>query len=348
MVFYILLGIFALGLLVFIHELGHFLAGKAFGVKVREFMVGLPSPKLVRIRRGETDYGITILPFGGYVKFSGMDPTEELTPEEEKRSFDGQPVWKRLLILAAGPGMNLLLASVIFAGVFMYGVPMPTTTIDQVLKGYPAQKAGIVRGDRIVAIDSEPVDSWDEMVGIIRASAGERVSIDVQRDGRRESIPVLVARRNGAGFLGVGPRVEDRPMAFVPSVWLGIKTTGLVVVAVVMFLIELPSRLGLLSQARGPVGLVQESARAASEGFRDFAWLVAAFSVSLGVFNLIPLPPLDGGKVALAAVEGLFRRRLSRSVVLAISAFGASLLILLMVYIVVADIGRLLPSATGG
>ncbi len=348
MIFYILLGVFALGLLVFIHELGHFLAGKAFGVKVTEFMVGLPSPKLVKFQRGETMYGITVLPFGGYVKFAGMDPTEELTPEEEKRSFDGQPVWRRLLILGAGPVMNLVLASVVFAGVFMYGVPMPTTTIGQIVKGYPAEKAGLAKGDRIVSIDGKPIRTWDDLIAQVKPAAGKERTIVVKRDGATKTFRVLIARRSGRGFLGIGPTLADRSMGFFPSIWLGFRTTFEVVVLVVAFLIELPSRLGLLRQTRGPIGVVQESARAARANIRDFFWLTGAFSVSLGVFNLIPLPPLDGGKVALAAIEGVIRRKLDRRVVLAVSALGASLLIALMVYVVIADIGRLLPSAAGG
>lgn len=347
-VFYILIGIFSLGLLVLIHEVGHFLAGKAFDVRVEEFMLGLPSPKILKFKWGETYYGVTVLPLGGYVKFAGMDPTEELEPQDEARGFDAQAGWKRFLILAAGPAANLILATIIFAGVFMYGLPAPTTTIGVILKGYPAAKIGLQAGDTIVRIDGKRVASWDGLIKIIHASPKRQVELTVKRGGATSTFDPTLTVREGKGFLGIGPKLVDKGFGFFQSIWLGIKTTGLIVVAVVGFLIELPRQLGLLKQARGPVGLVQESAMAARNGFRDFIWLLGAFSVSLGVFNLIPMPPLDGGKVLLATVEGLTRKKMNKNLILAISAVGASLLVLLMVYVVVADIGRLLPSSAGG
>jgi regulator of sigma E protease len=345
---YIFLGIAALGVLVFVHELGHFLAGKAFNVKVNEFMLGLPSLKLAKVQRGETTYGVTMLPFGGYVKFAGMDPTEELSPEDEKRSFDAQSFGKRLLILAAGPTCNMLLAAVLFAGVFMYGLPAPTTTIQTVLKGYPAQKIGLQRGDEVLSIEGKKVRSWQEMIGVLHASAGKRITITVRRDGEVLTFRPTLVRRKGKGFLGIGPSFVDKGFGFFQSIWLGIKAAGLMVVSIAGFLLELPRQAELLQQARGPVGIVQERVKAARNGFRDFVWLMGVFSVSLGVFNLIPIPPLDGGKVALAGVEGLLRRRIPKNSVIAISAVGASLLVVLMIYIVVADIGRLLPGGAGG
>lgn len=346
--FYVSLGILALGVLIFVHELGHFLAGKASGVKVNEFMLGLPSPKLAKFQRGETTYGVTVLPFGGYVKFAGMDPSEELSPEDEPRSFDAQPLLKKLMILGAGPTCNIVVAAFLFAGVFMYGLPAPTTTIGTVLKGYPARKIGLQRGDTILSLNGKSVSSWDGMVAVLHASPGQQVRIEVRRDARRMIFSPKLARRKGKGFLGISPRLVDKGFGFFQSIWLGIKTTGLMMLAVVGFLLEIPRQLGLLSQARGPVGIVQESVRAARNGFRDFAWLMAAFSVSLGIFNLIPIPPLDGGKLALACVEGVTRRKLAKNTVIAISAVGAVLLVTLMFYLVVSDIGRLLPGGAGG
>lgn len=348
MIFYIILGIVGLGLLVFVHELGHFVAGKAFGVKVEEFMLGLPSPKLFKFRRGETFYGVTMLPLGGYVKFAGMDPTEELPPEEAARGFDAQPVWRKLLVLGAGPTTNVVFAAIIFMGVFMYGLPGPTTTINQILKGFPAQKIGLAAGDRIVELNGKKIASWEQLIGVIHAQPNRTVTLVVDRKGRRLTFTPTLVRRDKVGFLGIGPRMAEHSFGFFESIWLGIKTTFLIIVAVIGFLIELPQKFGLIKQTRGPVGVVQMSAQAAKTSFRDFIWLIAAFSVSLGIFNLIPLPPLDGGKVAMAAVEGVTRRKLSKNVVLAVSAVGASLLIALMIYVVVADIGRLLPGGAGG
>lgn len=348
MLLYILLAIAGLSLLIFVHELGHFVAGKLFGVKVNEFMLGLPGPKLAKVKRGESTYGVTVLLFGGYVKFAGMDPTEELSPEDEARGFDAQPLWKRLLILAAGPAFNLLLAVLIFTGIFMYGVPAPTTTIATVLKDYPAAKARLVPGDRIEAINGRAIRSWDELIETVRAAPNKQVTLRVSRDGRVRTVRPTLTTRNDVGFLGIGPKIADQSFGFLQSVWLAVRATAIITAGVVVFLVELPQRLSLLQQARGPLGVVQESVKAAQSGLRDFMWLVAAFSISLGVFNLLPIPPLDGGKVLLGLVEGAMRKKLNKNVVLAVSAVGASLLVMLMIYIVVADIGRLLPGGAGG
>lgn len=348
MTFFIVLGILAVGVLILVHEAGHFAAGKLLGVKVTEFMIGLPSPKLVAVKRGETTYGITALPLGGYVKFAGMDPTEEPSPEDEERSFDAQPVWRKLLILGAGPTCNVIFAALIFAGIFMYGIPMPSTTVGLVLKSYPAREVGLASGDRIVAVDGRKITSWEQLVDVLHASGGKKVDLEVVRSGRRMTFTPKLVKRRGLGFLGIGPKMVDRGLGFFNSIWYGIRTTFLIAVAVGQFLIELPSKLGLLKQARGPVGLVEEGAKAARQGLREYLWLLAAFSISLGVFNLIPLPPLDGGRFALVGVEGIMRRKIPKNAVLGISAVGASVLIALMIYIVVADIGRLLPRVLGG
>lgn len=342
---WVLLGVAALAVLIFVHEAGHFVVGKLFGLKIHEFMFGLPGPRLFSFKRGETEYGMTAIAFGGYVKFAGQDPFEELAAEDVARSFPAQPFWKKTLIIAAGPVTNLLFALILFGATFaMSGIPTPTTTVLGVLAGTPAERAGLMRGDTIVRAGGVEVDTWDELVKEIRARGGKELDLVVARGIGWAALTPTLETTQGHGFLGIEPVSENRP-ATVGQIAGGAWQTqwGLARLIVEGFYPQTFVR--NIPQFRGPVGIAEEGAKAARRGAPDFLFFTAVISVALGVFNLLPLPPLDGGRVAISAVEAIRRKKLAQKTELAFTAVGASLLVTLMVYLVYSDVARLVIGA---
>jgi len=172
-----------IGIVIFIHEFGHFIVARSLGIKVLKFALGF-GPKIVGKQIGDTEYIIAAVPLGGYVKLSGEDPEEELPDEEKAKSFAHQSVWKRLSVVSAGPIFNFFLAVVIFAGISMLdGVPIGTSKIGEVLEDSPAELAGIQSGDEIISISGIPVDRWEKIKDIIQSSQGEKLQIVLNRGG---------------------------------------------------------------------------------------------------------------------------------------------------------------------
>jgi regulator of sigma E protease len=342
---WVLIGVAALAVLIFVHEAGHFVVGKLFGLKIHEFMFGLPGPKLLSFKRGDTEYGVTVIPFGGYVKVAGSDPFEELPAEDVPRSFPAQPFWKKTLIIAAGPVTNLAFALLLFSSTFaLSGVPTPTTTVFGVLAGTPAQEAGLVRGDTIVRAGGVSVDTWDDLVREIRAKGGKELELVVARGIGWVTLTPTLETTRGHGFLGIEPVSENRP-ASAGQIARGAWQTqwGLARLIVEGFYPQ--TFVKNIPEFRGPVGIAEEGAKAARRGAPDFLFFTAVISVALGVFNLLPLPPLDGGRVAISAVEAIRRKKLAQKTELAFTAVGASLLVTLMVYLVYSDVARLIVGA---
>src|SRR5918992_2506702 len=181
-VYSIAAAIIGLGVLIVFHEFGHFLLAKLSGVGVLTFSVGF-GPKLIVKKKGETEYALSAFPLGGYVKMVGEDPDEEVSGADIQRSFGHKPLLQRIAIVAAGPGFNLLLAVLLLMVVFLfYGVPVVSTQIGSVEKGSPAELAGIQRGDRIVAVNGQPVDSWERLSGAIKESQGRPLNLRLSRD----------------------------------------------------------------------------------------------------------------------------------------------------------------------
>ncbi len=193
--------IVVLGILIFVHELGHFLVAKRFKVGVEKFSLGF-GPKLVAKQVGETEYRISAVPLGGYVKMIGEDPQEPLAPEDRARSFNNQSLLKRFLIVAAGPASNILFAVVVFAGMFMIGYPSEDTTIGLVDQGSPAWDAGIRPGDRVTAVDGDAIRLWEELSRHIRESEGAPLSLQLRRDGTERTVSVQPRMADGTNLFG--------------------------------------------------------------------------------------------------------------------------------------------------
>ena len=339
--------VFVFGLLIIFHEFGHFIFAKAAGIKVHEFSIGF-GPRLFSLRRGETAYNLRIFPLGGFVRMAGMDPEEKV--EDEARSFNHKPVLHRMLVIAAGSIMNFVLAILILAVIFMVqgvpvltpeGVPRLTTVVDKVMPDSPAEKAGLQRGDQIIAIDGREIKSWMQMTEIINARPGQKIILTVRHAGQTKEIPILPQPdEQGNGKIGVYPAPELQRLNAFSALATGAEYTVRVTAIIINFLGQMiagkaPADVG------GPVRIVWEIDRAAEFGFFSLLQLAAFLSVNLGLFNLLPIPALDGSRLVFLMVE-LFRGRpVDPAKENFIHLVGFGLLILLVVIITYNDLLQL-------
>ncbi len=410
----VLWGIVTFSLLVVVHEGGHFFAARMFGVRVHEFMIGLPGPA-IRIRVGDTVYGVTMIPFGGYVRIAGMEPGPEdallapalkyaamqgridavelshelgidvararsmlgmlsdwgsirpaqdddsswivvpkadedtdavaLLDHERSLTYRGKRTWQRITMLSMGVVVNLALAVLVFTVVLsVFGVQQPSTIVDP-MEDSAAEAAGLEAGDRIVAVDGATVDGWpDVLASISDAEVGSELVLTVERNGEELDLEATMGELDGSAYLGVATRFENVRMSVPDALMQSVQWTGLVFVAIGS-LFNPATFSETVQDVRGVVGISVEAASAAQRGALDYAWLVALLSLSLGVLNILPIPPLDGGKIALEVVEKLRGRPLRREFILGISAAGAIMIFGLIGYLLYLDVIRYVVNA---
>jgi regulator of sigma E protease len=197
-----------LGVIIFVHELGHFLFAKLVNVKVLKFSLGF-GPRLLGMTRGETEYLISAVPLGGYVKMLGEDSEGEIAEEEKARAFNFQPVWKRALIVMSGPVFNLVFAAIVFVAIFMSGVPLPYPDVGKITEKSPASAAGLMTGDRILEINGRPVQTWDEVDAAVDESAGKPILFKINRGGRTADLSVTPEKKSEANLFGEKKKVWD-------------------------------------------------------------------------------------------------------------------------------------------
>ena len=399
------IAILGLGLLILIHEAGHFFVARAVGMNPRKFYLGFP-PALAKRTRNGIEYGIGSIPLGGYVKIPGMhrpaagdldihfgravaeepsltSPVEELRRRLERADHAGArdavrelaariettelspaaaksaerglteiddalgpdaywraKTWKRVAVIFAGPGANLLLAIVLFAalllaasGAFRLGFVLgvdegggPTRVVEEVVEDTPAASSGLRAGDRILAIDGRPV-AVDEIRDTISSSGGQRLTLTVERAGERVQLGPVRPEQVG-------------DYSFGESLWQAVRFTGIVTR-------EIGATLGRLVTGEGreeissPVGIVQGSSEAADRGANDYLWVLGLISLSLALLNLLPLLPLDGGHIAFSLIEGLRGKAVAREVYERVSVAGIAVVLLLFFIGLSNDIGRL-------
>jgi regulator of sigma E protease len=435
--------LFVFGTVVIIHEFGHFFVAKLLKIRVEAFAVGF-GPRLFGFRKGETDYKVCAIPLGGYVKMAGENPHEDLTGGIEE--FLSRPKWQRFLVAVMGPVMNVLLAVLLLAGLYYHKHEVPAWINEPVIakiieKDSPAEKAGLLAGDRIVALGEKRNPTWEEFSIEVATSANRPLELEIDRNGERRRITVTPESqgRNRSGYLGISPfpaslvRVKEvrkgEPAAaagilpgdklikvgsydldkvtkelpeilqlekgeVVPIVvsrngqllelkvrpyvdprsqrrMIGIGIEGdpsqfkmivkkLTVVeafqesikqnakfATLIFdiLQKLIRREVSLRMIEGPIGIARQSGLAAKSGFDDLLFLMAAISLNLGVMNLLPIPVLDGGVIAIILIETLIRRNLSLGLREKITQVGFVMLILLAVVVTYNDIIKTLPAS---
>jgi len=356
-VYSIAAAVIGLGLLIVFHEFGHFLLAKLSGVGVLTFSIGF-GPKLWVIKKGETEYALSAFPLGGYVKMVGEDPDEEVQQAEIEKSFAHKSLLKRIAIVVAGPGFNLLLAVFLFMVVFtFYGVPVMSTQVSGVEKGSPAERAGIAKGDRIVAIDGNPVKEWEELSKKIKGSGGKALNLQIRRGEETKSITVQPTQKEGRNIfgerkddwiIGIGSQVSiekgNPGLAVVKAVYQTYDYAKLTLMAFYKMLLGdvSPRNIG------GPILIAQMAGQQAQEGLGSFLAFLAVLSINLGVLNLLPVPVLDGGHLLFFLVEAVTRKPVAVKYREVAQQVGICLLALLMVYAFYNDIVRFFEKQVGG
>ena len=343
--------LFVLGLLVFVHELGHFLAAKKAGVRVERFSLGFP-PKMIGKKIGETEYMISWLPLGGYVKLAGESPEEE--ESRQPYSLQAKPAWVKAIIFAAGPLMNFLLAFVLLWGIFFVSgdveIDRTQIVIGTVQKDSPAEKAGLKPGDVIVSFNGERLTRFDSMALKIYSLPGERVKL-VWVSGNDTLRKTLVTMKEESfsekgdkifiGRIGIQQAFLRKPVGFFTAGERAGITTVAFTGQVVRFVRGLFTREFTLKSMGGPVFISKIAGQEARRGFSNLLFFTALLSVNLALLNLFPIPALDGGHLLLLAVEGIIRRPISIKVRGIVTQIGFGLLLLLIVFVTYNDVMRL-------
>ena len=339
---FILVGILGLALLMVVHEAGHHLAARAFGMRVIKFSIGF-GPAIWRHQPAgsTTIYQVALIPFLAYVQIAGMNPFEDIDPDD-KSSYANAPVFARIATIFAGPFANYLFATVLYFGAFVIGgQPVPSLEVD-VIPGGAAEKAHLQSHDRIKSIDNRPLASWDELPEIVRASANRPLRFEVERKGATQILTVTPDRApEGHGQIGVKPaRVEWHPMSLGESATKSVVFPAQIAVAIVTDLARTVSGKKKLTMKdlAGPVAIVGETGKAAKRGIVDLLSLLGLISTYLGIFNLLPIPALDGGRLVFLGYEAVARRRPNAKVEAQIHAVGLAMLLLLIAVVTVFDI----------
>lgn len=318
-------------LLIFPHELGHFIVAKAVGVKVNEFAFGM-GPALFQREKGETLYSIRLIPIGGYCAMEG-----ENEESDNPRSFNNKPGWAKISVLAAGAAMNVLisvLALTIIAGV----AGSATTTIDAVDKGSPAYAAGIETGDQIVRINDTEIKDW-EQVGNAIASSPEQADVTVLRDNREVTMEVVPKQaEDGRYIIGITAEVSHNPGTALIT---GMESTWNMTVMMFQSLYMLISGDVPASDIAGPVGIVTMVSDTTNYGWYYFVSLVALMSINLAIINLLPFPALDGGRILFVFIRKITGKMISDDLEGKIHMIGMLLLFALMIFATWNDIARL-------
>jgi regulator of sigma E protease len=348
----ILATLVVLGVLIFVHELGHFLVAKLLKVRVEVFSLGFP-PKLVSKKVGETDYRISVVPLGGYVKLLGENPHDEVPPELISRSFLHRPLWQRAAVVLAGPAFNFLFAFLALFLVFaISGIPYVPTEVGRIIEGSPAQKAGLKAGDQIVAVDGTPVKRWEELSQQIRQHGGQPLSLAVKRDSQELNFKVTPEKRESENLFGqkvkvfqIGVASPERLLTErvgpVDALEEGMSFSMRIAALTIQSIYKLIAREIPADTLVGPIMIAQVAGKQAEMGLAPFVNFMAVLSVNLFLLNLLPIPVLDGGHLAFLFLEAVRGKPLDVKHREMAQAVGMMLILTLMVFVFYHDIVRL-------
>ena len=340
-----------LGVLIFFHELGHFLVARLFGVGVEKFSLGF-GPRLIGKKIGITDYLISAIPLGGYVKMVGEEPDAELAPADIPISFTHKNVWKRILIVAAGPFFNIILAVIIFFGIFQIsGLFILKPSLGEVQEGTPAYRGGLRKGDIITSIDGVDLSTWDEMAEIITASKGKLLAVSVRRKDTILAVNITPelkifknifnedVERYVIGITASGDGFS-KDLNIFQSLSESIIQTYKITVMTIKGVVKLLQGAISPKTLSGPIMIAQMAGEQAREGAINFIFFIALISINLGILNFLPIPVLDGGHLVFFFIEAVKGSPVSARVRTIAQQAGIFVLISLMIYVFYNDIAR--------
>ena len=350
--------VLSLGILIFIHEFGHFLAAKIFKVKVERFSLGF-GPRLLGKQVGDTDYRISALPLGGYVKMLGESADEEIPEDLQRVSFAHQPLRKRITIVAAGPSFNLLLAVVLYTLVFgIFGLAKTTTHIGSVTPDSPAATAGLQPGDKVIEVNGTPVKEWNQLSRLIQDSNGKPVQLEVLRGDKTFTVELTPQMKETQTILGEKVRrpligivasnnvIFEKINPLEAGYYAVSQTIGMIKLT---FVVLGKLMVGAISPRTlaGPIGIAEMSGEVAKAGPLAFLSFLALLSINLGILNFLPIPILDGGHLLFFFIEAVMGRPLSIRKRELAQQVGLFLIIALMVFVFYNDIYRLFTPGQG-
>lgn len=343
--------VLVLGGLIFFHELGHFLAARSLGMGIKTFSLGF-GPRLLSFKPGRTRYQVAAVPLGGYVSLVGEEDKEDL-PEEfsERHSFALRPAWQRFIVIIAGSMFNLLLAALIYWGLFWHnGMFTDAPVIGAVQTDSPAAAAGLEAGDRVLSIDGRPITKWHEISPAIQGADGREIRMEIERGDRRATLtlspvsrPSQIDPKKKVWIVGLLPGLK--PLSFFSAAKYGfLETWGIIRLTWESFAM-LVKKAGSFREVAGPVGIAQMISRQSDQGLGSVLALAALISVNLGILNLLPIPVLDGGHAFFLAIEMIIRRPVPKRIQSITTKVGLVLLLGLMLLALYNDISRLLAPA---
>lgn len=331
--------IFVFGMLVFFHELGHYTAARLSGIRVIEFSLGM-GRLIGSIKRGQTIYSLRWVPLGGFVKLAGMDDgdVEDGIRQDEFRS---RPLLLRIFTIISGPLMNLVLAVLLFAGVFAV-IGVPNVTIAEVFEGSPASEAGLIKGDKIVAVEGNSIDSVDTVIEAIGRSARQPVDLTVLRGNEKIKLRVtpLFDESAKAGRIGVSLGQSADRVSPIAACGRGIRYTANISKSIVTSLADMVTGRAK-AEVTGPIGIMGVVGTTAKAGFLSLIFLLAILSINLAIVNLLPIPVLDGGWVIFILIEAIRGRPLKPEQKGMAQFVGLAVLMFLFLFASYADLNRL-------
>lgn len=339
-----------LGVLIFVHECGHFAIAKLLGVKVLKFSLGFP-PAIIKRQWGETEYSLGWVPLGGYVKLLGEDPEsseEEIPPEDVPRAFTAKPLLSRVAIILAGPLSNYLTAVVLLCAGYVAGLPVLASEVGKIMDGSPAMEAGLKSGDKVVAIDGQPVWRWDDMRSIIEKSGGRQVNLSVERDGGQIDVRVTPSIGDQkdvfgepVGRIGVTPSGNAVKLGFAGAVYEGFRFTGYLTKLVGVTLVKVVKGEMSAKALSGPITIIQASGESLKAGAFSFLFLMSYISINLAIINLLPVPILDGGHLLFFAIEAIIGKPVTGRIREVATQAGLLFIVFLMVLVIYNDVMRI-------
>ncbi|MBF0467418.1 MAG: RIP metalloprotease RseP [Desulfamplus sp.] len=342
-----------LGILVFFHELGHFLLARFFGVGVETFSLGF-GPKIYKRKVGMTEYCISVIPLGGYVKMVGEEPDQAVSPKDIELSFSHKTLFQKAMIVAAGPLFNFFLAFLIFYTIAQFsGLYIVKPVVGDVGENTPAHQAGILPDDIIESVQGKAVKSWDDMVDIIGNGTGESIEIVILRNGSKFSLMVTPEiktvknlfeedeKRYMIGISAKAGEIEHIPLNPLQAFGEGVKQTWRISSLTIISVIKIFQGTVPTDTLGGPIMIAQMAGQQAEAGIINLAFFIAMLSINLGIINLFPVPVLDGGHLLFFGMEALTGRTISDKIREKANQVGIALLVALMVFVFYNDIVRI-------
>lgn len=334
--------VFVFGLIVLVHELGHFITAKFTGMRVDEFAIGF-GPQIFKRKLGETVYSLRAIPLGGFNDIAGMDPTENKAGE---RGFCEKPVFSRMIVILAGAGMNFILPIILFFGIYAtlgIGKPADTPVIGAVIEGKSAESAGLMAGDKILSIDGQKVTTWENFVEKVRAlEPNETVGLTYERNSKVEETSITPEYDEQAQriLIGVQSTIEYEPQSIPEAFEKAVIQTKEILLMMLSMLVDI-FKAPTQAELAGPLGIAQMAGQVAENGFIPLLNFAALLSLNLGIINLLPVPALDGGHFVNLLIEAVRGKPLGAKAMAYTQKIGIALLLILMVFATKNDIVRL-------